>query len=275
MQEAVNIFNTIVAGWGLSRVLVSGIKYTAEYINAAKDGTLHTIPIDVAQAYRTKYAQVTDWSAMDPNTQGQMRRMDELLGKRVASAITIPFLAHTGEELRNHLNSLSNIPPSVSYHGSAFRTIGINYNNPLEIHPGSIAADYRYSPPNHGGLYLSQTYSGNITEMSHYSQNGILHNCKTYGYESVFLSNLLDLTNPETRKVLGVDFDMLTLHNGNNTVENYIFTHEIGIWAESRYDGIIFPGARGNRNYNNIVIFNQQDVNSAFNGIEPNITLHE
>jgi hypothetical protein len=68
---------------------------------------------------------------------------------------------------------------------------------------------------------------------------------------------------------------MLTLHNGNNTVENYIFTHEIGIWAESRYDGIIFPGARGNRNYNNIVIFNQQDVNSAFNGIEPNITLHE
>lgn len=87
IQEAVNMFNNIVAAWGISRIAVSGVKYTAEYINAAKSGDLQPVPVSIAQTYRAKYSQVTDWSTMDPAVQGRMRRMDELLAKRVTLSL--------------------------------------------------------------------------------------------------------------------------------------------------------------------------------------------
>lgn len=274
-QDALNTFNTIVGIWGLARITVSGARYTASYIAAGLDGTIQKIPMPLGQQYCTEYDNINSWANVDAPTQDRMAKLRQFLGEQVDAGELITFIAHTGEELRVHLNSLVNPPPAVSYTGSTYRTIGINYNNPLDIHPGSIAADYRYSPPGHGGLYLSETYNGNVTEMSHYSQGGVLHNCKTYGYQDVHLSNLLDLTDPYVRQTLGVDFDMLTLHNGNNTLENYVFTHEIGLWAETRYDGIMFPGARGNADYTNIVVFQQQTVDAAFVNIQPTIVIHE
>jgi RES domain-containing protein len=155
-----------------------------------------------------------------------------------------------------------------------YRSINSQYNNPLDIHPGAISSNYRYSRPGEGGLYLSKTQSGNVTEISHY---GDISNYTTYEYPGVQIDNMLDLTDDAVRQQLAVDFDILTMSQstGDDLVDaavNYEFTHEVGTWAANNgYKGIIVPGARGNKDYVNTIIFNQADVNSALSNITPNI----
>ena len=155
-----------------------------------------------------------------------------------------------------------------------YRSIGKQYNNPLEIHSRSVGSNYRYSQPGEGGLYFSKTQSGNVTEISHY---GNISNYKTYEYTNVKISNMLDLTDDAVRQQLGVDLDLLTRakSTGDDIVDaafNYEFTHEVGTWATNNgYKGVIVPGSRGNKNYINAIIFKQLDIDDALGNITPNI----
>ena len=101
--------------------------------------------------------------------------------------------------------------------------------------------------------------------------NTLFSTYNTYEYVNVQVDNMLDLTDDVVRQQLGVDFDLLT-RTSSNLDEAYDFTHEIGTWAASKgYSGLIVPGARGNKNYVNTIIFNQVDVNAALGSITPTI----
>ena len=184
------------------------------------------------------------------------------------------FIAKSGDELKTFLNGITDLPAGKTYNGNLYRSIGNQYNNPLEIHAGAINSNYRYSKPGEGGLYLSKTQSGNVTEISHY---GDISGYKTYEYANVQIDNMLDLTDDVVRQKLGVDFDLLTRsqNTGDDLVDaafNYELSHEIGAWASNNgYKGIIVPGARGSKDYVNTIIFKQADVDAALSNIAPNI----
>jgi len=62
---------------------------------------------------------------------------------------------------------------------------------------------------------------------------------------------------------LGLKFDYLVFDISDKT-KAYEFTNVIGTWARSNgYKGIIAPGARGQKDYKNIIIFNQSDLDVA------------
>ena len=184
------------------------------------------------------------------------------------------FIAKSGTELKTFLDDIVALPAGKTYNGNMYRSIGNQYNNPLEIHVGAINSNYRYSKPGEGGLYLSKTQSGNVTEISHY---GDISGYKTYEYANVQIDNMLDLTDDVVRQKLGVDFDLLTRYQntGDDLVDaafNYELTHEIGTWASNNgYKGIIVSGARGSKDYVNTIIFKQADVDAALSNIAPNI----
>jgi len=184
------------------------------------------------------------------------------------------FIAKSRTELKTILNGITDLPTGKPYNGNMYRSIGNQYNNPLEIHAGTLNSNYRYSRPGEGGLYLSKTQSGNVTEISHY---GDISNYKTYEYTNVQIDNMLDLTDDAVRQKLGVDFDLLARSQsiGDDLIDatfNYEFTHEIGSWVSNNgYKGIVVPGARGKKGYVNAIIFKQTDVDAALSNITPNI----
>lgn len=243
-------------------------------LNGLKDGTLLEEAKQMAQivqegdatTYGKALAKLGDYELAKEVGKGYVLRV-------VGTGVR--FIAKTGAELRSYLKNIINKPIGVTYNGGANRTIGLTYNNPLDIHPGAIAADYRYNRPTETGLYLSETYSGNITEMSHYSSNGIITKAKTYTYANIEVSDMLDLTNQTVRDKLAVDFEGLTRNLGDDKVFNYEFTHEIGTWAKDNYKGLIVPGARGTKDYKNIIIFKQVNVDAVFTGKTPTIIIHD
>ena len=90
---------------------------------------------------------------------------------------------------------------------------------------------------------------------------------------------MLDLTDDLIRQKLGVDFDMLTKIDELPETA-YEYTYELGTWAQQKgYKGLIVNGARGKRNsqnvlekdYKNIIIFKQLEIDKVFKNRTPNI----
>jgi hypothetical protein len=103
-------------------------------------------------------------------------------------------------------------------------------------------------------MYLSKDISGNKTEITHY---GNWEDYNTYKFSNVEVTNLLDLTDDAVRKQLKVDFNQLVKTTGEKE-EIYEFTNVLASWArEKGYNGLIVPGARGLKDYDNVVLFDQ------------------
>jgi len=113
-------------------------------------------------------------------------------------------------------------------------------------------------------MYLSKTLTGNQTELvPHY---GKWTDFSTYKFDNVKAENLLDLTDDLTRQMLGTEFNQLTkvLDDKN---EMYEFTNVIASWARQKgYNGIVAPGARGVKDYQNVVLFNQNYIDIILTG---------
>lgn len=168
------------------------------------------------------------------------------------------IVAKSGNELKQFLNSLQNIPKGIKYEGKWFRyTSDISYD-PTEIFSGMIDANNRFRK----GLYLSESKAGNIIEVNSYggTTNKIL-----YEITQVKIDNILDLTDENVLAKLGTTKSDMKLVGGAN---QYEFTQEIAIWAKNRgYNGIKFFGAQGgSTDYINFVIFEQEAVNKAIKG---------
>ena len=182
------------------------------------------------------------------------------------------FIAKSGIELKTYLDDLVTLPAGKKYNGKFYKSVSknaeLNHNaKPDIISEYSIEEAWgRYDLQGESGMYYSETFNGNQTEMSHY---GDWNSYSTYEFNNVQIDNILDLTDDIIIKQLGTEFNQLILSTGSKT-EMYEFTNVIGTWARSKgYKGIIVPGARGSQDYTNIVIFNQSDLNSALSGITP------
>ena len=102
--------------------------------------------------------------------------------------------------------------------------------------------------------------------MSHY---GDWNAYSTYEYGNVQIDYILDLTDDAVRQKLGTEFDHLIL-GMTDKAQSYEFTNVIGAWArEKGFKRTIVPGARGLKDYVNIVVFKQTDLTSALSGITP------
>lgn len=128
-------------------------------------------------------------------------------------------------------------------------------------------------------MYLSKTETGNQTELvPHYGEWNIYN---TYKFSDVQSTNLLDITDDAVRQQLGTQFEQLTKvfdisFNATNIESNilkakmYEFTNEISKWArQNNYNGLIVPGARGAKNYENVIIFEQNYADQILLGKTP------
>jgi len=88
-------------------------------------------------------------------------------------------------------------------------------------------------------------------------------NTTTFIYKNIESKDLLDLTNLEVRKKMGVSLEQIT---GNS----YEFTDIIGSWSrKNNYKGIIYPSARGtveNKYFVNVILFNSGTANKVIKG---------
>jgi RES domain-containing protein len=135
-------------------------------------------------------------------------------------------------------------PTGITYEGLAYRfEYPENVGTTWDRHEGNIASDHRYTKVGIGGVYGGTTQQAARSEIEHYNdlEGRISVN------RNVQLKRVLDLTDKETRRQLGVSLDDIT-------GESYRKTQQIGAWAkEVGYDGILAPSAR-DKDGSNIVI---------------------
>jgi hypothetical protein len=177
------------------------------------------------------------------------------------------FLAKSGTELKTYLDDLVTLPAGKTYNGQFYKSINTDFHpspNPQLIDDyATLNLDHRYSKVGESGYYVSQTNTGNLTEMGF--SNGVPANYQRYRYDNVSINNMLELTDDAVRQQLGITDDMIKkLGEGK-----YEYTHVLGTWAKDYYKGIVYPGAQGG-NYTNIIIFKQVDVDNAIGGLIAN-----
>ncbi|MDF2588006.1 MAG: hypothetical protein K0S41_1847 [Anaerocolumna sp.] len=133
----------------------------------------------------------------------------------------------------------------ATFEGRLYRSVGPDLKgmpgDPLEIHPGNIKANHRYTQPGTGGLYFStgeKIVNAELNTWKIATDGRVMHSF------DVKIENLLDVSNPQVRKQLGITLDDII---GNN----YDVTHKIGEYAKKNgYNGIIVPSARADGGLN-------------------------
>ena len=164
-------------------------------------------------------------------------------------------------------NPLKKNPEGVTYEGPLYRNVGTLPNgtpvNPLEISDFTNTQNYRYTQNGQNGLYFASSQHVMEGEMGAYGSNPYADNRTTYRYDNVSLTNMLDLTDPNTREQLGVGLDELISSDYKNyktTAPSQATTHIMGNFAaKNGYTGLIVPSARADGGVN-IVIFDPQKV---------------
>jgi hypothetical protein len=89
VRDAVQYFNIIVSTWGISRIATSATKYTVDYLSGVKTGQMKPVPLAIAENYRDRYKQITNWDNLDPAARERMRRMDRLLDEQLVSGSSV------------------------------------------------------------------------------------------------------------------------------------------------------------------------------------------
>lgn len=154
-----------------------------------------------------------------------------------------PKLARTAQAARG-LN-LDTRPPGKPFEGPVHRLENpARLSSTFDAHPGNVAANHRYSGPGKGAVYGGTSPETALAEINHYgAASG-----RVAASKDIKLNNVLDLTDPATRRQLNIGTDDIS-------GDSYDVTHRIGDWARtSGYDGILAPSAR-NPGGSNIVIF--------------------
>ena len=124
--------------------------------------------------------------------------------------------------------------PGRGYEGDLYRS---SKYDPLEINRYNVKSNHRYTETGIGGLYFGTDEGTVNAELTHYHTNPNEAGRKTFLFHGE-LENMLDLTNPDVLRNLGVDYNSITS-------DDYSVTHIIGRFALSNgYEGIIAPSAR-------------------------------
>jgi RHS repeat-associated protein len=135
--------------------------------------------------------------------------------------------------------------PTASFEGPIYRyEVPGRESTTWTVHKWNISANHRYSMPGRGAVYGSTSPQTAFAEISHYNaQEG-----RVLVRKDVKLDRVLDLTNPNVRKQLGVSLEEIT-------ADSYARTHSLAEWARTQgYRGILAPSAR-NAGGSNLVSF--------------------
>ncbi|TRX33235.1 hypothetical protein FNW52_15870 [Flavobacterium sp. ZT3R18] len=190
------------------------------------------------------------------------------------------FIAKSGSELKTYLSKLTNKPVGKTYTGDVFRSLGINSEKNFGAVPNKMTSHEVWSSwgrydlaGEENAMYLSKTEAGNKRELvPHY---GGWSEFSTYKYSNVKAANLLDLTDDVVRRQLATQFDDLTKVL-DDKAEMYEFTNELASWARKKgYNGMIVPGARGTKDYENIILFEQKYIDDVLENIKPERIIKE
>ena len=180
------------------------------------------------------------------------------------------ILHKQGEELKTYLNTLNDLPKGVYYEGDLVRSLSKKSMEGWGAVPEKMSESYfgswgRYDLEGEDNvLYFSRNTIENQVELvPHYGQ---WTDYNTFVFENIKVENLLDLTDDTVIQKLGTDFDKLTKVL-NSKEEMYEFTNVIAYWARQKgYNGIIAPGARGAKDYKNIILFEQSYIDIILKG---------
>lgn len=174
-------------------------------------------------------------------------------------AIQTKVASHAADGIKAADNSIdavksaSNIGEAISgatFEGRLYRSVGPDKSgmlgDPLDIHAGNIATSHRYTQPGTGGLYFS---TGEKIVNAELNTWGVASKGRVMHAFDVKIDNLLDVSNPSTRRQLGVTLEDII-------GDSYDVTHKIGEFAKTNgFSGIIAPSARADGGLN-IIIFN-------------------
>lgn len=150
-------------------------------------------------------------------------------------------------------NSLANLSDNfasaelrgITYEGTVYRSVPPQQaGTAFQVHPGNVAANHRYTGPGQGAVYAGTSAETASAEIAHYGAS--------QGREIVSkqarVTNVLDLTNAEVRRSLGVTLEQIT-------GEGYAVTQRIGELARQHgFSGLLVPSAR-NSGGTNLVVF--------------------
>ncbi|WP_421892916.1 hypothetical protein [Marinoscillum sp.] len=181
------------------------------------------------------------------------------------------------------MDAIVDIPNGKSYQGDLYRSLSVNSETNYGAVPNKMTDYSFYSSwgrydldQQENAMYLSKEVSGNKTELvPHYGQ---WTEFNTYLFADVEVDNLLNLTDDAICQKLGIEFEQLTkvIEIPDNLPldeiskikhEMYEFTNIIASWARGKgYNGLIVIGARGLKNYENIVLFDQAYIDQIFLG---------
>ena len=195
------------------------------------------------------------------------------------------FIVQNVTQLDCHLRNLKTAIAASSYQGSVFRALNKKYivngteGKPLTIFSGTENLWQRYDLRGQKALYFSQTLDGNETEISYYGD--WKKSYQVWQFDNVEMDNLLDLTDSSNLEILGLTLELLNTGLDskydrapeNDKTFNYEFTNSVSTWASTKYKGLIVPGARGSKDYKNIVLFKQTDIDAFFVG-KKGVILH-
>ena len=135
------------------------------------------------------------------------------------------------------------IPNGQQFNGKIYRAVPHEYAG-VETRwnmPPNKAANHRYTGKGRNGLYASQSEEGVLRELNAYNAN---INDFTIVSDTFRLDNLLDLTDVNVLRSLGVKPKDLVLKGSRTRGKIYSLTQAIGEFAAKNYSGILSPSAQ-------------------------------
>jgi hypothetical protein len=199
---------------------------------------------------------------------------------------SLRFILQNVGQLDCHLNNLKDDIAGTLYEGTVIRAISKKYivngteGKPLTIFSGVENLWQRYDVQGQKALYFGEALAGNKTEISHYGDWEKAY--QVWQWDNITIDNLLDLTDSKNLETLGVTLELLNTGIDSkydkapegDKMYNYEFTNSLSTWARNKkYKGLIVLGARGNKDYRNIVLFEQTTIDAIFAGKE-GVILH-
>jgi RES domain-containing protein len=143
----------------------------------------------------------------------------------------------------------------VKFEGTLYRAVPEG-GNPLDI-SFSVNASGRYTAPGQGGLYFAS--GSRIVEAEFVNTGSSLAGRTLHAFPQSAVDNLLDLSNPMTRRQLGVSLADVT-RTGGTSAWRYQVTQPLGAYAQRNgYSGIIAPSAQADGGVN-LILFGPKGV---------------
>ncbi|MBL8024165.1 MAG: RES family NAD+ phosphorylase [Elusimicrobia bacterium] len=127
------------------------------------------------------------------------------------------------------------LPKGVVFEGTIYRAVKPKYaGDAWKVSAENFGARHRYSDVGQGALYSGTSKEAVLGELKHYQVNPA---SRAIVSKALKVENILDLTNPGTRKTLGVSLKDIAM-------DEYLIPQALGDFSRGRYNGILVPSAR-------------------------------